>query len=76
VIAATEVTNTARRLTLHWGVVPLRAEIGDNLDDASARVAGQLVERGLVTPGAAAVFVSINSDLTRSDANYLKIQRL
>jgi len=27
-------------------------------------------------PGATAVFVSISPDLTRSDANYLKIQRL
>jgi pyruvate kinase len=76
IIAATEVTNTARRLTLHWGVVPLRAELGDNLDEASARVGRLLVERGLVSPGAAAVFVSISSDLARSDANYLKIQRL
>jgi pyruvate kinase len=76
IIAATQVANTARRLTLHWGVVPLRADIGDNLDEASARVGRLLVERGLVTPGAAAVFVSVSADLTRSDANYLKIQRL
>jgi len=76
IIAATELTNTARRLTLHWGVVPLRADIGDNLEEASAHVSRQVVERGLVAPGAAAVFVSISSDLTRSDANYLKIQRL
>jgi pyruvate kinase len=76
IVAATEVVNTARRLTLHWGVVPVRADIGDNLEEASARVGAQIVERGLVSPGAAAVFVSISSDLTRSDANYLKIQRL
>jgi pyruvate kinase len=76
IVAATEVPDTARRLTLYWGVVPLRAEIGDNLDEASARTGRMLVERGLVTPGAAAVFVSISPDLTRSDANYLKIQRL
>ena len=30
----------------------------------------------LVAPRATAVFVSITDDLTRSDANYLKIQRL
>jgi len=76
IIAATQVANTARRLTLHWGVVPLRAEIGDNLDEASARVGRLVIERGLVTSGAAAVFVSISADLNRSDANYLKIQRL
>ena len=73
---APERANTARRLSLHWGVVPIRTDIGDNLDEASARTGRQLVERGLVTPGAAAVFVSINPDLSRSDANYLKIQRL
>ena len=76
IIAATGLVNTARRLTLHWGVVPLRAEIGDNLDEASALVSRQVVERGLVAPGAAVVFVSITADLSRSDANYLKIQRL
>jgi pyruvate kinase len=76
IIAATEQDTTARRLALHWGVVPIRTDIGDNLDAASARVGGQLVERGLVAPGAAAVFVSISPDLSRSDANYLKIRRL
>jgi hypothetical protein len=36
----------------------------------------QLVARGLVEQGAAVVLISINPDLTRADANYLKIQRL
>jgi hypothetical protein len=36
----------------------------------------QLVARGLVEQGVAVVLVSINADLTRADANYLKIQRL
>jgi pyruvate kinase len=76
IIAATERQKTARRLTLHWGIVPLCTDIGDNLDAASSRLGIELVERGLVSPGAAAVFVSINADLTRNDANYLKIQRL
>ena len=50
--------------------------LGDNLDEASNRVGAQLVERGLVTAGATAVFVSINPDLSRRDANYIKLQRL
>ena len=29
-------TDTARRLALHWGVVPLRTDIGDNLEAAGA----------------------------------------
>ncbi|HEV3061707.1 MAG TPA: pyruvate kinase [Vicinamibacterales bacterium] len=76
IIAATERTDTARRLTLPWGVVPLSMPIGDNLDEASARIGAALIERGLVATGATAVFVSVSADLGRSDANYLKIQRL
>ena len=76
IIAATERERTARRLTLHWGVVPLCLPIGDNLDEASARVGAQLVERGLAAAGSTAVFVSISADLSRRDANYLKIHRL
>ena len=76
IIAATERQETARRLSLHWGVVPLCLPIGDNLDEAGSRIGAQLVARGLVTAGATAVFVSISADLARRDANYLKIQRL
>ena len=76
IIAATERGDTARRLALYWGVVPLTLELGENLDEASARVGVQLVERGVVPAGGTAVFVSISPDLTRSDANYLKILRL
>jgi pyruvate kinase len=76
IIAATERQDTGRRLTLHWGVVPLCMPIGENLDEARNRIGAQIVERGLVTAGATAVFVSISPDLTRRDANYLKIQRL
>jgi hypothetical protein len=36
----------------------------------------QLAARGMVQPGAAVVLVSIHPDLSRTDANYLKIQRL
>jgi pyruvate kinase len=76
IIAATERERTGRRLMLYWGVVPLCMPIGENLDEASARIGTELVERGLVSAGAACVFVSINDDLSRRDANYLKIHRL
>jgi pyruvate kinase len=76
IIAATEREATARRLTLYWGVVPLCMPLGDNLDEASVRVGLALVERGLVSAGATCVFVSINADLSRRDANYVKIHRL
>ena len=57
---------TGRRLTLYWGVVPLCLPIGDNLDEASARIGAQLVERGLVAAGATTVFVSISADRPRA----------
>ena len=76
IIAATENQDTGRRLMLYWGVVPLCMPIGENLDEAGNRIGAQLVERGLVAAGATAVFVSISADLSRRDANYLKIQRL
>ena len=76
IIAATEREQTARRLSLYWGVVPIRMLIGENLDEASARIGAHLIERGLVERGAAVVFVSVSQDLARNDANYLKIQRI
>jgi hypothetical protein len=56
--------------------VPVCTDIGENVDTAGALISAQLVARGLVAAGAAVVLVSISPDLTRSDANYLKIQRL
>lgn len=76
ILATTEREDTARRLTLNWGVVPVSIEIGDNLEAAGPRIARELVSRGLVDAGAAVVLVSVNADLARFDANYLKILRV
>jgi pyruvate kinase len=76
IIATSNRDDTARRLTIYWGVVPLCTEIGENVDTAGVLIARELVARGLVPAGAAVVLVSISADLTRADTNYLKIQRL
>jgi pyruvate kinase len=76
IFATTDRDDTARRLALYWGVVPLCTEIAENVAEAGTLIGRQLVDRGLVAEGAAVVLVSISADLTRSDANYLKIQRL
>jgi pyruvate kinase len=76
IIAACERHEVARRLKLHWGVVPMCTDIGDNVDVTGARVGRELVERGLVASGASVVLVSVNADLARTDANYLKVQKL
>jgi pyruvate kinase len=76
IFATTDRDDTARQLAIYWGVVPLCTDIGENVDSAGTRIGQQLVARGLVANGAVIVFVNISADLTRSDANYLKIQRL
>jgi pyruvate kinase len=76
IFATTDRDDTARRLAIYWGVAPLCTDIGENVDSAGTLIGQQLVARGLVAAGAAVVLVSISADLTRDDANYLKIKRL
>ena len=76
IIAACEREDVARRLALNWGVLPIRTALGENVDEAGALVGRELVARGLVPAGASVVLVSINADLARTDANYLKVQKL
>ena len=75
IIAACDGEETARRLSLYWGVWPVHTTIGEDVAAAGPLVGQQLVERGLLPRGAAVVLVSVNPDLTRADANFLKIQR-
>jgi len=76
IFATTDRPEMARRLSLYWGVMPVCTEIGENVDAAGALVGQELVARGLVPAGSVVVLISISPDLTRNDANYLKIQRL
>jgi pyruvate kinase len=76
ILATTDRDETARRLTLYWGVLPVCTDIGEAVDAAGTLIGRQLVARGLVPAGSDVVFVSINPDLARHDANYLKIQRV
>ncbi|MQA29328.1 MAG: pyruvate kinase [Luteitalea sp.] len=76
ILATTDRPETARRLTIYWGVTPVRTDVVEHADPSGALIGQQLVARGMVAAGTAVVLVSINPDLTRLDANYLKIQRL
>jgi pyruvate kinase len=76
IFATTDRDEMARRLALYWGVMPVCTDIGENVDAAGTLVGQELVARGLVPDGSVVVLVSINADLTRNDANYLKIQKL
>jgi pyruvate kinase len=66
----------ARRLALYRGVTPLTTEVGSSLDATGVMVERELLSRGLLTPGCVVVFVSVNADLTRGDANFMRIRRL
>jgi hypothetical protein len=57
-------------------VHPLLMELGDTLDQVRDRVRQALVARGLLAAGAVVVVVNISDDLTRVDANFLRIQRI
>lgn len=75
IFAATDRDDMARRLTLLWGVVPLVIAIGDDVNAAGMAV-GQVLRARDLPPGSSIVLVSVNPDLTRADANFLKLQKL
>jgi pyruvate kinase len=72
IFAVTPNHELARRLALCRGVTPLVAEF----DTTGIFIERHLIDRGLLEPGAVVVFVSVNADLTRPDANFLRIRRL
>jgi pyruvate kinase len=69
--AATDDEAIARRLTLFWGVVPVVCRLGD-----VPLLQREIAAGGALAPGAVVVFVSISPDLSRSDANFLNLQKL
>jgi pyruvate kinase len=72
IFACTPDATIARRFALSRGVLPLVADI----DPTGLAVERQLLERNLLPAGAVVVFVSVNADLTRADANFLRIRRI
>ena len=48
IIATTSRHDTARRLALYWGVVPVYIDMGENAETAGGLIAQQLIARGLV----------------------------
>ena len=65
IFAVTPDAAIARRFAIYRGVLPLVAEI----DPTGLAIERQLRERNLLPAGSAVVFLSVNADLTRSDAN-------
>jgi pyruvate kinase len=76
IYAVTPNEAVARRLALYRGVTPLTTEPGAGLDATGLLVERECQRRGMVTAGSVIVFVSVNADLTRGDANFMRIRRI
>ena len=61
----------ARHLKLYWGVRPIVSD----LEDLHA-LEPPIREAIALPPSAVVVFININPDLSRMDANFLNVQRL
>lgn len=71
VIAATGNQAVAATLTLYRGITPVISPLREL--DALERM---LMDRRLVAAGSVVVFINVSADLSRSDGNYVKVQRL
>lgn len=50
--------------------------IGADVESVGVLVGRQLLARGLISRGSSVVLVNISADVSRPDANYLKLHRL
>jgi pyruvate kinase len=71
IVAVTPYDVVARRLTLYRGVLPVVSDLED------IRALEQPIRSAMaLSPRAVVVFININPDLSRVDANFLNVQRL
>jgi pyruvate kinase len=75
IVAATDRQDVARRLVLPWGVVPVVADLGGDVN-AAGRICDELVAAGVLARPSTVVIVSITPDLAAGPSNFLKIQRV
>ena len=73
VLAATDRAEIARRLSLTWGVVPVVADLGGDVDTVAVRVGEEFVARGIVPRGSVLVLVSVTPALGPGPSNFLKM---
>lgn len=71
ILAVTPSDIVARRLTLYWGVRPVVSDL------EHVQALEQPIRQAITLPShAVVVFININPDLSRQDANFLNVQRL
>jgi pyruvate kinase len=71
IVAVTPSAAVARRLKLYWGVRPVVSDL-----DNPRALEGPIRSAIDLSPHAVVVFININPDLSRQDANFLNVQRL
>jgi len=71
IVAVTPSEVVARRLKLYWGVRPVVSDLED-LRALEPPIRSTMT----LSPRAVVVFININPDLSRLDANFLNVQRL
>jgi pyruvate kinase len=76
IFAATEQQDISRRLALSWGVIPVVTDLSGDVETNAVRIGEHLVGRGSIPSPSVIVVVSINPDLSRGRANFLKLQRI
>jgi pyruvate kinase len=81
VFSATDVHAVAGWSSLLWGITPLMtqaAQMTPALAPSSQleELETLLIEAGLIQPGALLVFVNVNADLERTDANFIHVRHV
>jgi pyruvate kinase len=71
IVAATGRTEVAAALTMYWGVMPLVTKEND-----VERLERIVIASHLAEPGDVVVFINVNPDVSRADANFVNVQRL
>ncbi len=76
IIAFTPSEQVYRRLSLLWGVIPLRTEPGDSLQQLEPHFRAELIQRGYAEPGDMIVITGGHPTYMRAQTNFLKIHTL
>ena len=71
ILASAREADVAGALCLLWGVVPLVTGVGD-----IEHLTHELLQRGVIASGSLVVFINVNTDQDRGDANFLHIRRV
>lgn len=76
IYAVTDSEEVARALGLWWGVVPVLDQIGDDAEQILLRLSGYLRRHAMLPTPATVVVVSVNPDLHRQAANFLRLRSI